>query len=92
VESVGDTVAEPFASTLFGPSVTSSALVVCHVSVTDWPFSMVVGFAVRVAVGAGGGGGGGGGAGCTFFLQAPNIMIVARVTINIAHFIFLCFT
>jgi len=54
---------------------------------------MVLGFAVKVAVGAGAGGGGGGvGAGCTFFLQAPNVMIVARVTINIAHFICLCFT
>ena len=82
----------PLASTLFGPSVTSVAFVVCHVNVVDWPFSIVFGFADNVAVGAAGGGGGGGGAGCTFFLQAPNTMMDAINMISIDHFILLCFT
>jgi hypothetical protein len=69
----------------------SVAFVVCQVSVVDWPFSIVFGFADNVAVGAAGGGGGGGGGGCTFFLQAPSSMIAANVIIRIAHFVVLCF-
>jgi hypothetical protein len=53
---------------------------------------MVVGSAVSVAVGAAGGGGGGGGGGATFFLHAPSSMIAAKVIINIANFVVLCFT
>ena len=93
VESVGLTLADPLGSTLLGPSVTSVAFVVCQVRVVDWPFSMVFGFAERDAVGAAaGGGGGGGGAGVTFFLHAPSSIMAAKVIINIAHFVVLCFT
>jgi hypothetical protein len=93
VESLGLTLADPFGSTLLGPSVTSVAFVVCHVKVVDCPFSIVFGLADNDAVGAAGGGGGGGGGGATFFLHAPSSMIAAKVKINIAHlFVVLCFT
>src|SRR5512146_1238421 len=94
IESVGVTCVDPLASTFPVPSnSTSVALVVCHVSVADWPFWIVAGFAVSEAVGAaGGGGGGGGGAGCTFFLQAPNTSRPQRASNRTAHFILFSIT
>jgi len=72
--------------------LTSVALVVCHVRLTDWPLSTVFGLAVSDAVGADGAGGGGGGGGATFFLQAPSTMIAPRTTIKLNHFSFCCVT
>src|SRR6516164_6802538 len=72
--------------------LTSVAFVVCQVSVVDIPLSMEFGFADSDAVGAGGAGGGGGGGGATFFLQAPNIIIVPRIKTRVLHLNFECFT
>jgi len=59
-EEAGVTCREPLAETVPSPSMlTLEALVVCHVSVTDWPLSIDAGMAVRVAVGTAGGSGGG---------------------------------
>jgi len=59
-EEAGVTCCEPLAETAPSPSMlTLEALVVCHVSVTDWPLSIDAGTAVRVAVGAVGGSAGG---------------------------------
>jgi hypothetical protein len=72
--------------------LTSVALVVCHDKVADCPLSIEFGLAESEAVGAGGGGGGGGGGGATFFLQAPNIMMVPRMNTRVTHFVLRCFT
>ena len=80
VESAGVTDCDPLADDRANARsmLTSVALVVCQVSVVDWPFSTVLGLAVSEAVGAAGGGGGGGGGGATFFLQAPSIMTAPK--------------
>lgn len=72
--------------------VTSLALVVCHDSVVDCPFWMVLGLADSEAVGAAGGGGGGGGGGAVFFLQAPSIMMAPSANTRVIHLILFCFT
>ena len=74
MEELGDTDREPLVLTSPMPwsMETLVAPVVVHESVEDWPLSIVLGLADRVAVGAdagGGGGGGGGGATGAFFLQ-----------------------
>src|SRR6516165_6953152 len=58
----------------------SVAFVEVQLSVTDWPFSTVLGSAVRVQAGAaGGGGGGGGGGGATGFGWAPHPTIKTTI-------------
>src|SRR5437868_4794321 len=93
VESSGVTCCEPLGCTAPMPSmVTSVALVVCQVSVLDWPLSTVLGLALSEAVGAAGGGGGGGGGGATFFLQAPSVMMAPSANTTMIHFSLACFT
>src|SRR5579871_5869721 len=72
--------------------LTSVAFWVSHVSVVDWPLSMVLGLAVSDAVGAAGGGGGGGGGGTTLFLQAPSVRTTPNAITSVIHFLWLCFT
>src|ERR1700733_413431 len=71
VDVPGATEREPEAGKVPNPAiVTSVALVVCQVRVVDWPCSIVLGFAARVAVGVTGAGGGAAGvAFATFFAQ-----------------------
>ena len=84
---------EPLVSTGPIPSMlTSVAFVVCHVSVVDWPLSIVFGFADREAVGAAGAGGGGGGGGATFFLQAPTKRMMLSMNTNVINRLIECFT
>lgn len=76
MDELGDTDREPLVLTSPMPwsMETLVAPVVVQDSVADWPLSIVVGLADRVAVGAtagGGGGGGGGGATGAFFLHPP---------------------
>jgi len=72
--------------------------VVCQVSVVDWPWSIVFGFADSDAVGAVGAGGGGGGGGATFYAHAPRNMIVPSVNTRVPHLVIVivifiaCFT
>jgi len=65
--------------------LTSVAFVVCQVSVVDWPWSRVFGFADSEAVGAVDAGGGGGGGGATFFAHAPRNMIVPSANTRAPH-------
>src|SRR5450631_2010855 len=71
--------------------LTSVAVVVCHVSVDDWPLLMVPGLAVNDAVGADGAGGGGGGGGATFLWHAPRNRIVLSANMRTAHREVRCF-
>jgi hypothetical protein len=67
------------------------ALVVCQVSVVDWPLSTVSGLAVREAVGAAGGGGGGGGGGACFLWHAPRNIIAPSAMIKARSLSVACF-
>jgi len=71
-------------------------LVVCHVSVVDCPWSIVLGFAESEAVGAFGAGGGGGGGGAAFFAHAARNTIVLSVNTRMLHLtiviLIACFT
>ena len=85
VELGGVTLVEPVAWTLptSGSMDTSVAFWDAQLRVTDWPFSIVAGSAVKLIMGeagaAGASGGGGGGAAATFFLwQGPRGMTKPR--------------
>jgi hypothetical protein len=67
--------------------LTSVALVVCQVSVVDWPWLIVFGLADSEAVGGVAAGGGGGGGGATFFAHAPRNMIVPSANTRVPHFV-----
>jgi len=68
------------------------ALVDVQLSVDDWPFSIVLGSAVKVTVGAagfGGGGAGGGGAAIFFLWHAPANKTTPSKPTNTASTLFL---
>jgi hypothetical protein len=65
----------------------SVAFVVCQVSVVDWPWSRVFGFADSEAVGAVSAGGGVGGGGATFLWHAPRNTIVPSANTRVAHLV-----
>jgi hypothetical protein len=68
------------------------ALVVCQLSVADWPLSIVSGLAVNDAVGAGaGGGGGGGGAGLLPLWHAPRNRMAPSAKTRAIHLDVGCF-
>ena len=95
MEELGDTDREPLVLTSPIPwsMDTLVAPVVVHDKVEDWPLSIVLGLADRVAVGAdgaGGGGGGGGGATGAFFLQPPASISNIRHRITEARLRYFC--
>src|SRR3954469_22465833 len=93
MESVGETLWDPFGCTAPIPSMeTSVALLVCQVSEADWPAWIVFGFTEIEAVGAGAGGGAGGGGGAAFLPHAPRVISAASARTNKNHFELNCFT
>jgi hypothetical protein len=87
VDSLGVTFIEPLGSTLPMPSMlTSLEKSVDHVNVEACPATMLLGFAVNIAVGAGAGGGGAGvGAGGFFLEQAATARRIINAEMSLSH-------